>query len=33
MEDWVAEKGPVFATRDSMVIRKELEGINKRLGR
>jgi hypothetical protein len=32
MDDWVAEKGPVFATRDSIVIRKELDEISNSLG-
>jgi len=26
--DWVAERGPVFVTRDSMVIRKELDWVS-----
>lgn len=30
MEDWVAEKGPVFATLDSIVIRKELHSVSER---
>jgi hypothetical protein len=32
MDDWVAEKGPVFATRDSIVIRKELDEVSNKSG-
>jgi hypothetical protein len=32
MDDWVAEKGPVFATRDSIVIRKELDEVRNKSG-